>query len=651
MDYILDVPSFEHIMLIKNAVMLWQNHSNIYINWHLPTAKEKWSTFEQEVCQQVDVMIIPHHFKHLLQTFVKLIGRQIRDFLVYLLTHIFVFKHVEMPLVKRIIPSIQWTIHGRLDTTETARILAWKLDLPITLRFDIACVFCMTDAIENLWTRYNDILMHDLVEYEPLETESNLKRIMFNFWLNYSFKIDPRRISYNSKYNMFFKAMEYGNQSQLEYFWSIMREDEKKRIQTKLVDSWEIFSLLIEKSIEDQEVNAGNGCSFPISILCFILSQMNKQQVDVLLSSDFGIDVCLCLLFDFLYVDFFTSFLNRVTSYSGFISYSYSYEAAQVFNLIKLTWHDSLKLCKVKKCLIDLLIKVPSLIKRFNYSNDLKKSIPVIFTGPCDLPDLLNIEFLLNNKYVTEIDRHIFLLGMSQEVFDGSHLNWDFLEAMINKCITNEYMVLFKKSSFFNAYKTCAAINLSVESNWPMVDRFLNFCFPKNGAIVKFKKCLAFDYFSRYPNRESFFIERFFSWCHLALSSEVQRHLVDRTEELPALQVMDFCLQENLAMIELLFKNMSVKTRRRILSKSFFEIVARKCYDVNWDFIQHVARTYISTEDEMKIFKEDCGCVAYRFCTEWPLLGEFVNFCFSKQQNPRMCIKDVMKFQLGVQVI
>uniref|UniRef100_T1JF87 Uncharacterized protein n=1 Tax=Strigamia maritima TaxID=126957 RepID=T1JF87_STRMM len=640
MRSVLDLPSLKHMTLANISVLLWKYHCNISINCKkMATSKKKkqWIPFQEAVCKLVDIFVIPDNLKPILCTLVQHIGRELWDLLNFLVIHVFnSVKFLEMKLVKSIISCTQWSIHGKLDMTKTVRVILQLEDLTVKTRFDIACLCCVAEVIEDVWNEFSDVLKKDFDKKEA--DESDLKIFMYKFWKKLTVKTNTSNLPSAKKMNMFFLSITHKNQCAVEYFWSIMKLCERNAVVKLLVQKETKLHDLIYPTV-DSYGNASNDFrtgTFETGILDFLFSQMNEQQIHEFLFSEewYGFRPFLPFLLDFMDVESFNPTLQSILK---------SVTGDEFYDIINRTDDPS---SEVMNCLTDLWINSPA--ERKICYNDHKFSF--LFPRLCSMENVENMDLLLRNESVKNrmkiLSRSVALAthsGIDSRV-SILPINWEFMEFMAKKYLTiNQEMKKFKKYCCFLAYDICCALTRSRENQWPIIDRVLTHCFENVEEISKFKKCLAFNYFTNYQTKGPLFMERFLHFLDFTSSDDVISHLVakDILENYSVLCCLRFCLKRDMKSIELLFKDVCVTSIRRILFMCFYKMVARTSSDIKWDwnFITLVASKLIEEENEMMIFKQNCQCMAYKVCFDGlvkfsggvpgPIWDNFLNFCYS----------------------
>uniref|UniRef100_T1JLQ5 Uncharacterized protein n=1 Tax=Strigamia maritima TaxID=126957 RepID=T1JLQ5_STRMM len=489
MKFILEQPSLQHITLVKSAISLWQFYSDIYTDWKcISTYKEDWKDIQAKVCEKVDILILPQTLKPLLKTFVRHIGLELRDWLKYL--------HTQNPFVPigqkigvvKCINLTRWTAYGKVDVAKTAETFVQLKELKLRDRYGIACMFCVANSVEDIWPQ----LMKDFTWSLTTAMDLKNKHPIFNFWeYVISRKIDPRKMNASLKSILFLKAIDDRNESAVKYFWSIFSEDERTAFLTKSFRPGSEFRCLVEQTAINHDKH-GNG------IIYFLLSQMNDEQLDVVLFSSIRLSFFHFLLSDLVYVNFLISSVDRVL-------YSLSKD---VYDLLYLIAQYTGNSETVVNCFTHLWRNLDGDIKKRILSDDTE--LALFCVQLCKGQDLFNIELMFSEVSVGVRRRSLSrcLYHFIRQV--DERFSWDFLHLVAVKCIfAEEEMIMFKKNCVYSSYKICTSLFIKKESEWAVMDRFLNFSFADAKEISNFKKSLAFNtVFEWYMPKESGFYDK-----------------------------------------------------------------------------------------------------------------------------------------------
>uniref|UniRef100_T1J1E7 Uncharacterized protein n=1 Tax=Strigamia maritima TaxID=126957 RepID=T1J1E7_STRMM len=507
--YLKNLPSLERIMIVKTAVYLWKHHSNVIVSTMDPFTliecdgrfMEEWSNIDKQITE----------------------------------------------IIKYIINYSEWTMHGQLDITKTARVLSKSRELTLETRFDIACMFCFSDAVEHLWNSLTDDLKRDLVktEREPYLTS------MVKYWTV------STEITDSKKTEMFLMCMEDTNLNAMKYFWSLMSEEQRNDTILKFVQQ--------EFDFEDIQYYR-------------YINNMNEHQIDTFLSMEQTLD-------------FFTPAVNRILNRITPDLFSHILIVAADSSAFVL---DRSHYCKIQDCFTDLWTNAPSGLKN-SLTN---RQFSDILAGLCSAKDLDNVELLLSGVPSVENIRRI--LCRSLPIFASKDWAWLMLRSFRNE-------------------------------------------------IDEMKKSVAFGCcrISNNENPES--ISQLFSWnLQFFIEHKDDIEMFIERGNLEVAECVKFCIEKNEMEIELLLNGMCVSNRRKMLSMCFFTIVLDNRHGnvdaINWDFIELVARRFITTNDEMVIFKENCSWSAYFICTDSDLnnlysldskqlIDRFLNFCFTDPEK------------------
>uniref|UniRef100_T1JFB3 Uncharacterized protein n=1 Tax=Strigamia maritima TaxID=126957 RepID=T1JFB3_STRMM len=225
MGSILKLPSLKHMTLARLSVLLCQCNFTFYEYLKETTVdkNKQWLEVETTIFGIVDGFSIPNHLKPMLCTLVSHVGRELLDAVTFLICQVFNSDTGNRILMKSIISGTKWTIYGKLDIRRTAKVLSQSQDLTDQNRLDIACVCCIADVVKDLY-------IPNTTEYILI----NLNSLMFYFWKDIK-SGDPIEMTYDKKCAMLTISMTHKNQSAVEYFWSLMSNDERNELIINLI--------------------------------------------------------------------------------------------------------------------------------------------------------------------------------------------------------------------------------------------------------------------------------------------------------------------------------------------------------------------------------------------------------------------------------
>uniref|UniRef100_T1IHT0 Uncharacterized protein n=1 Tax=Strigamia maritima TaxID=126957 RepID=T1IHT0_STRMM len=353
-------------------------------------------------------------------------------------------------------------------------------------------------------------------------------------------------------------------------------------------------------------------CAFESGIIYFLLSKMNRQQIETFLYSDFGFRPFVPILLDFVDVVSFKPTLNHVVNLikSSDDFHDILYKTVGL-SLERGEWFPT---CVITDCLTNLWIDAPFAKRKSNHHI---RTLLFIFLVLHKRRDEANIEILLTNVPVKIISR--IFCGCLAILHRDSLPNWDFMEVLAKKYLTDEEMATFIKYCSLFTYNIMELLYIkycSVDS-LRKLNRFLHFCLSCPEEINKFKTNFCFNHHIIYS--------KIFSLVDLSKELLEEFDVLDAVNPLVAKSVEEifivkrcwqFFERQDLHQIELLFSGASVAAIRRILLKCLYKLQHKDEDEdditmFDWDFFELVARQFLSeSADEMILFKQTCGFFA-----------------------------------------
>lgn len=276
MKYILE-PSLEHIALAKVAITLWSQDDVRFLLRSfsfllLPTEKRKeWDNIEKRVVKNARKLSQPGLLQEKILGSIKPIGLEILKWIEYHCTGYYLY--VDLPF------SFCWTPQGTIDRKRTAAVLIKDEHLDVTIRYKLACLYCLEGDIRELWNEIHRYSSRSLT-YDDFPGEISQLDIVF-LW-TYEMKLEDARLNnytitgrlrHRNPYQRAFEyAAESGLKAAFEYFF---RKFTTRDIDEYLVD-------IAKRIVDRYHTIHSNSVYIPkedyTGVLCFLLSQMEEEQ-------------------------------------------------------------------------------------------------------------------------------------------------------------------------------------------------------------------------------------------------------------------------------------------------------------------------------------------------------------------------------------
>lgn len=276
MKYILE-PSLERIAVVKVAIALWSQDDvrtliRSFSFLMLATEKRKeWDNIEKRVVKNARKLSQPGLLKEKILGCIKPIGLEILKWIEYHCTGYYLY--VDLPF------RFCWTPQGTIDRKRTAGVLMKDEHLDITIRYKLACIYCLEGDIRRLW---NEIPLNSRrsIAYEDFPGEMSQLDIVC-LW-TYEMKLEDARLNnyavtgrmrHRNPYQRAFEyAAESGLKAAFEYFFS--------KFTTRDID--EYLADIAKRIVDRYHSFHSNSVYIPkedyTGILCFLLSQMDEEQ-------------------------------------------------------------------------------------------------------------------------------------------------------------------------------------------------------------------------------------------------------------------------------------------------------------------------------------------------------------------------------------
>lgn len=277
MNYILK-PSLEHITLVKIAITLW-NQDDIraltarfyFRSLILSERRKEWQIVEDRVIEKIPGLLLPGPLEKKVLNFIKPIGLEILKWREYHDQNFYL--GIDLP------NELCWTSQGTVDQKKTAEVLIKDENLDITIRYRLACIYCLEDDIRELWNKIPENRRKSF--YSEEDPRKVRQQELVVLW-TYDIKGEVNKLDnmierrWQSKCSPYQYAFEYaavgGNKAAAEYFLQKLTSKEREE---SLVRS--------AGYVANRRCNSSrNRTDLPkecyADVLCFLLSQMDKEQ-------------------------------------------------------------------------------------------------------------------------------------------------------------------------------------------------------------------------------------------------------------------------------------------------------------------------------------------------------------------------------------
>uniref|UniRef100_T1JBZ1 Uncharacterized protein n=1 Tax=Strigamia maritima TaxID=126957 RepID=T1JBZ1_STRMM len=539
-----------------------------------PTIKEeKWILVENDVCNKINR--VPKQYESLLLNMIKLVGLEIRDWLMYLQYFVLGVSGASTGWAKLVkcINHTRWTPHGKIDELETARTLLRVENLNLTPdeEYKIACAFCLGDQVEFYW-RQLSTEMKDFY-FENASVRNLNKFRLINFWIS---EVVNQRVHVHNYEMMLEWAIRYYRKSAVMYFWGKLGNQRRFR---SVLDSACYLKVVFNPADRRRGV----------SVMCFLLSQMTRPQLTEFLAKKNYAFVLERLLSDWVCVEFYMAALIRL--------YQFIHED-KFYDLLRIIADQTRNFQgdRHKDFFQQLLTNISNRQKLFIIERELRNHDNCC-TRLCQSLDGDNIRLLLSGVSI-ETRRQIFLKCLHHV----HELQWDFYESTVREFIsTDDQMTAFKNECAQDAFNICMALNFHSESQVEAMDNFLSFCLSSTSEMKNLRRRLLCELPKNLPTNgemqlvlmDKLLDKRFFSekeitnfkksliYEHSEVVSCITMELLKENNKAPVLsdKILSWCMFTPEEIIDV--KKQRIATSVEVSEKLLFWICEKK-----WELVE-----------------------------------------------------------------
>lgn len=227
-------PTLGHIALVKAVATLWNQQdirtllmefSNSQLTkdlkdelYIIPSQCTKnWQMIEKTVEEKVPQLIIPLSLKQKMLGYIHPVGLHILRWMEY--HRSFCSFDVDLP------SEFYWTPQGTIHKKKTAEAIIKDEKVHITVRFKMACIYCLEEDLMRLWTKVPK--SHKMSFYDPDKRKKGMYMELLIFWTDYIKTKVTRKTRVTGKNSnsecytddqMMHFAAEAGNKVATEYF-------------------------------------------------------------------------------------------------------------------------------------------------------------------------------------------------------------------------------------------------------------------------------------------------------------------------------------------------------------------------------------------------------------------------------------------------
>lgn len=296
-----------------------------------------------------------------------------------------------------------WTPQGTIDRAKTAQVLVKDENLGAIMRYKLACFYCLEDDIQKL--------SKEIPEDFGL-TSSIHKNIPLNLVFYWTCKMKNCSIIDFSYKSVFEHCISFGNKTAAMYFLKLLSPKEMEEVNIKMYEDGDF--------------------------LCFLLSELEEQQQDVIFKSD-PFTVLQCLL-DWPAQFFFIDTANRMWDYLSKEDY---------FNVLQMIDHRIVNGCKdwdYKQLFREFWQITPDALKNFDSGKLNKRHLLFLLSKIKDIGILQlilqDVSCAIKKELIHSFAMRNFFLRLI------THQRWDYLEWFIRECMLSEDEKLKFKEAF-----------------------------------------------------------------------------------------------------------------------------------------------------------------------------------------------------------
>ncbi|GFX56896.1 uncharacterized protein TNCV_3566681 [Trichonephila clavipes] len=196
--------------------------------------------------------------------------------------------------------EIYWTYLGTIDKLRTAMSFVKDDKIDVTLRYQIACIYCLEEDILILWEK-----MSEDDKIFPFKTVSlPMYQVLISFWES-KMKKKPLKLPERRRIskNVYVISLEYavysGNIAATRYFFQKLSDEEKKEVVLKITKH-------VLKKVEFSK-------EYYFEVLQFLLLQMSeKDRLDVFQAGSYNL---LCCFLEWPLQSYFNNLAGHLWSY------------------------------------------------------------------------------------------------------------------------------------------------------------------------------------------------------------------------------------------------------------------------------------------------------------------------------------------------
>lgn len=428
MNYILK-PSLEYMALAKVAATLWnlRDVRDFIKKFCIPLDKgdlrDKWSNIEATMLGKVSLLPMPEFLKEKMLIFVRAIGCQILNWIDY---HcVMLFLNIDVP------NEFCWTSQGEVNKKKAAQVLVKDEGIDITLRYKLACFYCLEGDICELWDKmpegcricfYNEedptsVNQQDLVVFWTYDMKGEVSKLERMIERRFSARLSPYQYACRC-------AAYRGNRAAVEYFLQKVASGERKELLIRTVES-----------VVTDHPSGGFLKESYYDILCVLLSQMEEEkQVEVIKKAPLWVLEC---FLEWPRQIFFIETASRMWNFLSTTNYNH------LFRIIIDKLRDGCKDFNYQ-----ILIQEMWLQSHLKYSVYRTSTFNYLLSTLFQIRDENNIKLILKDTNNTEKKR--FIHSIKGENACGNLIDseaWGLLNFFIQECLmSKEEVIKFKKN-------------------------------------------------------------------------------------------------------------------------------------------------------------------------------------------------------------